>query len=316
MFKVKCNGKTIEVGNVEWSDSLDSLGTDFSFDYAYGSFDSQFKDQLKNGDIITMFNGNDEIMRGIITTIPIGDSNYSGHDFAFYLNKSECVIQFKKIAADKAIKQLLARFDVPIGSICAMPTNIKKVYKDQIVGDVIVDILKQVRHETGKHHRIEMKKGKFYISEYNTIKIKPYYIDELGKKVSCTKSAKISGTRSIEDLKNQITVCGNGEKATQIKSIAKSSSSIKKYGLLSEVVTKENVTTSKAKNTAKNELAEMNKVATSFTAEMHGSFAIKSGRLIYFDRPEVKVKGWYKVKSCTHAYNNLTHWISCEMERV
>ena len=312
----KANNITPKVGNLNWSDSVDSLGTEFSFDMPHSYWDKEFKDVLSCGDIIVISHSSNEILRGVITETPINGDSYKGYDFAFYLNKSECVVQFKRIAADEAIKQLCAKYNVPVGSVSKMPTAIKKVYKDQTVYDVIKDILEQVKQETGQDHRIEMIKGKLQITKSGSIKIKPTYIDELGKKVICTKSASINGSRSIEGMKNQVIVAGTDENKEQIKSIAISKKSVAKYGLLSEVQTFDDLNNAKAKNKAKTILKELNKVSTNFTAEMIGNDSVRSGRLLYFDRPEAKIKGWYKIKSVTHTVNNGIHTMSCEMERV
>ncbi len=319
-YKVKRihNGKaeyiTKKVGNLTWEDSLDALGMEFSFTLPHSYFDSQFKGRLYNGDIIVIYNGKTEILRGVITQVPINGDNYSGYDFAWYLNKSETIIQFKKIAADKAIKQLCGKFDVPIAELPKMATSISKLYKDMTVSDILKDILSKVKKETGQGYRMEMSRGKLHIVKSGYIKVKPTYIDRTGRKISCSKAASISGSRSIEELRNQVIVAGTDEKKAQVKATAKSSSSIKKYGLLSDVETKDKLTAAKARNIAKNKLKELNQVAVSFTAEMPGNNVVRAGRKIYFDRPEVGLKGWYKVKTCTHTVNNGIHWMSCEME--
>lgn len=314
--KLTCshNGKTrditSETGNLTWSDSEDALGVEFSFDCKKGIY---------CGDIVTLKSGKTEIFRGIITAVGFSDGKtrqVKGHDFAWYLNKSECIVQFKKIAADKAIKQLCSRYNVPIGSIASMKTSIKKIYKDQLVYDVILDILKQVRKETGHGYRVEMRKGKLYVVKKGSIKIEPYYTDAAGRKVLSYKTCSINGERSIEEMKNEIIVAGSGEKAKQIKAVVKSSASIKKYGLLSQVETGEKLTEAKARNTGKNKLKQLNKIETSFTAEMLGGITVQASRLIYFNRPEASIKGWYKVRSCTHSFSGNIHSVSCEMEKV
>ena len=52
---------------------------------------------------------------------------------------------------------------------------------------------------------------------------------------------------------------------------------------------------------AKNILKQQNKVLTSFSVTMPGNTEIRASKRIYFNRPEAHVKGWYKVKSCTHS---------------
>lgn len=305
---------TKKVGSLSWTDSMDSLGVEFSFTFPYSYWDSQFKNKLQLGDLIIIKSGKKEITRGIITQTPINDDDYKGYDYAFYLNKSETIFQCKKIGASKAITQLLARYGVPIGEMPKLATSINKLYKDKTVSEIIKSILSEVHDETGKSYRMEMTRGKFCIRRSGYIKIKPKYINELGEKTSCTKACSITGTRSIEEMKNQIIIAGTGDKKSQIKATVKNSKSIKKYGLLSQVETVDKINQAKAKQKGKNLLKKLNKVTVSFTCEMPGNSAIRAGRKIYFDRPEAGIKGWYKVKSATHSVTEGKYTVSMEME--
>lgn len=314
-FKLKLyhDGKakdiTASAGSVEWGDSLDSLGTDFSFTCRKGPY---------AGDHIVLFYGKTEIFRGIILDVGFSDGQtreIKGRDFAFYLDKNETAIQFKKISAKQAIEKLCDRYEVPIGSIAKMNTSIKKVYKGETAYDIIMDILSQVEEETGDKHRVEMRKGKLYVVKNSSIKVEPYYINEAGKKVISAEVCGISGTRSIEEMKNKIVVAGSGEDSLQIKATVKDSKSIKKYGLLTKVETQDNLNESKARNIGKNKLKALNRIETNFTAKMQGGVNTQSGRLIYFNRPEVGVKGWYLIRSCRHQITNGKHTLTCEMEK-
>lgn len=305
---------TKKVGSLSWTDSMDSLGVEFSFTFPYSYWDSQFKNKLQLGDLIIIKSGKKEITRGIITQTPINGDDYRGYDYAFYLNKSEAIFQCKKIGASKAITQLLARYGVPIGEMPKLTTAINKLYKDVAVSEIIKSILSEVHDETGKSYRMEMTRGKFCIRRSGYIKIKPKYVDELGEKVSCTKACSVTGTRSIEDMRNQIIIAGTGDKKAQIKATVKDSKSIKKYGLLSQVETVEKTNQAKAKQKGKNLLKKLNKKTVSFTCEMPGSTIIRAGRKIYFNRPEAGIKGWYKVKSATHNVTEGKYTVSLEME--
>ena len=305
---------TKKVGSLSWTDSMDSLGVEFSFTFPYSYWDSQFKNKLQLGDLIIIKSGKKEITRGLITQTPINGDDYRGYDYAFYLNKSEAIFQCKKIGASKAITQLLARYGVPIGEMPKLTTAINKLYKDMTISDIIKSILSEVHDETGKSYRMEMTRGKFCIRRSGYIKIKPKYVDELGEKVSCTKACSVTGTRSIEDMRNQIIIAGTGDKKAQIKATVKDSKSIKKYGLLSQVETVEKTNQAKAKQKGKNLLKKFNKKTVSFTCEMPGSTIIRAGRKIYFNRPEAGIKGWYKVKSATHNVTEGIYTVSLEME--
>lgn len=311
---VKINGKNIPAGSVSWSESEDSLGMEFSFSMPFSYFDEQFDTALKVGDIATFYMDKKRVLQGIITEVPLGGSDYRGYDFAFYLNKSTTIMQFKKVSAREAITKLCERFNIPLGSIPKMATSINKLYKNETVSDIINDILKKVKQETDKKYKLQMDGGKLNIVESGTVKIQPTYEDDEGRGCYCSHAASISGSRSIENMKNSVIVAGNDDSSKQIKATAEDSDSIKKYGRLETVELDDDLTSAKARNKAKNILKQQNKVETSFTAEMPGSAEIRAGVRIYFNRPEARIKGWYKVKSCTHSFSNGIYRVSCEME--
>ena len=302
------------VSNISWSDSTDQLGAEFSFSKPFSKWDENYDGRLIDcGDLFLLYYKSDLVFQGVITEISLNGTEFRGYDLAWYLNQSETIIQFKNIRADKAIKQLLNKFEVPIGSIAPMKTTIKKVYKDETIADIINDIVNKVEDETDNNYRIEMRKGKFYIINLKRIEIKPTYKDELGNSIPCVNSAQISGTKNIEELRNYVIYANTKDGSKGIKSIAKSQASINKYGLLSVVETQENLTAAKAKQRAKNRLKRLNKPAINFTCEMRGNYTIRPGRWIEFPRTDVGIKGWYKVKSCTHTINNGIYTVSLEM---
>ena len=305
---------TNRIGEIEWSDSTDQLGAEFTFTKLFSKWDENFDGNLiQPGCLFMLYNGKTLWFQGVITEIPINGSEYKGYDLSWYLNQSTTVIQFKKIRADKAIRQLCNKFEVPIGSISSMATNIKKVYKDESIADIINDILDTVKDETGTSHRIEMRSGKLYITNLKRIEIAPTFTDELGNKVPCVNSAEITGTRSIENLRNYVIYANTKDGSKGIKSIAKSQASINKYGLLSTVVTKDNLTTAKARQYAKNKLKSLNKVTVEFSCTMRGSSLIRPGRWIKFPAMGIGISGWYKVKSCTHRLVGDKYFVDVEM---
>ncbi len=313
-LKIKSRGKEIPAGDVTWTESEDSLGMEFTFSMPYSYFDDQFRKVLTVGDPIVIFAGKKKVLQGILVETPLAGGEYRGYDFAFYLNKSTTIIQFKKIAADEAIRKLCRRFNIPIGTIPKMATAITKLHKNEAASDIIKDILKKVKHETGKSYKMQVNSGKLDIVETGVKKIRPMYTDDRGVKLYCTHACSISGTRSIEELRNSVIVAGTGEKSAQIKATAKDEASIKWYGLLQTVELEDDLNAAKARNRAKNILKQQNKVLTSFTVTMPGNSEIRASRRIYFNRPEAHVKGWYKVKSCTHSITGGVYTVTCEME--
>ncbi|MEG1036616.1 MAG: hypothetical protein RSA49_04295 [Anaerovoracaceae bacterium] len=307
-LKLIRNNKAInildKVGNLAYSDSEETAGVEFSFDY----------EGARNGDIIVFNDGKNEVFRGIVVNVKFDNGSCKGYDFSWYLKKSETIIQYKNVSADKAIRRLLDRFNVPVGTIPALKTQIKKIYKDKVVYDIIIDILELVHKETKRKYKIEMAKGKFCIVKSDGVKIKPTFVDQYGKKHYSYKCWSINGERTIEELKNEVIIAGTSDKAKQIKAVAKSSSSIKKYGKVSVVETIENTNNAKARNAAVNKLKALNKERTKFSIDMLGGGNVRSGRLIEVNEPKYKLKGFYVVKNANHRYSNGVLYTTCEME--
>ncbi|MOA08038.1 hypothetical protein D3C78_1277720 [compost metagenome] len=57
--------------------------------------------------------------------------------------------QLKKASASNSVEKLFDKFGVK-HRIVKMNTLIKKIYKDETVSDIILDILEQVKQETGQ----------------------------------------------------------------------------------------------------------------------------------------------------------------------
>lgn len=311
--KTKSEDYTERIGEIEWSDSTDQLGAEFSFTTLFSKWDENYNKTIAPGPLFLLYNDSTLWFQGVITETPINGGAYKGYDLSWYLNQSTTIIQFKKIRADKAIKQLCSKFGVPIGSISSMKTSIKKVYKDETPADIINDILDKVKDETGTKHRIEMQNGKLYITKLKRIEIKPTYVDELGETVPCVNAAEITGQMSIEKLRNYVQYATKKEKQKGVKATAKSSESIKKYGLLSTVYTKDKLTPAKARQYAKNKLKSLNKVEVTFSCRMPGSASIRPGRWIEFPEMGIGISGWYKVKSCTHKITGDKYFVELEM---
>lgn len=309
------NGKAqaITCGDLSWSESEDSLGAEFNFSCPFSPYDPEYNKLLKVGSIVAIYYGSSEVLRGIITAANF-DGSYSGYDFCWYLNKSEEILQLKKVAADKAIKDLLKKYNVAAGNIPVMSTSITKLYKDEIVSDIIRDILKKVKQETGKGYRLEMNQGKLDIVEKGSKHIEPTYTDDMGSRKKITETAEINGSRSIENLVNRVIVAGSDDKKKQIKATAEDSTSIAKYGLITQVETEDDINEAKARNKAKNILKELDKVTVEFTADMMGSMDVKPCRRLYFENKAYGLKGWYKVVSCSHSISGGIYRVSAEME--
>ncbi|QEK12575.1 hypothetical protein FQB35_09690 [Crassaminicella thermophila] len=308
--------------NLNWRDSLETLGMEFSFDVARNIEDKYMVnwDLVEIGDKVIFANNNVEIFRGIITDLLTEryKKSVTAFDYAFYLNQSRIIIQFRKTSATDAIKQLCSKFNVPIGNVTNISTQITKIYKDKTVAEIIKDILEQATNELNIKYRLEMRKGKLYIEKYTDLIVKPTFqpasnitsfniFDAIGN---------ISKTESIRDMRNSILITSSDEKSSRVIATAKDDKNIAKFGLLQDVESVDNKDIAQAQNIARNKLKELNKVNEDITLELLGDDKVRSGRILEINNDSFGLNGQYLVKDCTHTYNNSIHKMNITVEKV
>lgn len=326
LFLIKNDGKkyniTKLIQNLSWNDDLETLGTKLNFVFARNRSDSDFSkfDILEIGDKSILNNGENEIFRGIITDVDWGryQKTVTAFDYAFYLNQSKTVKQFYKIAASDAIKKLCKEFDVDIGEIISIKTKITTIYKDKTIAEIIKDVLAQAEKELGTKYRLEMREGKLYIQKYIDITIKPTYQPyENAKTFEVVKAiGDIGKSESIQELRNSILVYSDNEKPKKIREPSQDTESIKKYGLLQEILIVDKKNQSQASTIAKNKLKELNKISTDISITCLGNDLLRAGRIIEITDNSFNLKGKFLIKSSSHTYNNSIHKASLTLEGV
>lgn len=326
LFLIKDDKKQINItnlcGNLSWKDSIDTLGMELNVDVARNTDDKYIKgyDLAEVGDKIVLLNNDKEIFRGII--VDLGTERYSksitAFDYAFYLNQSRTIIQFNKVRADEAIKQLCSKFNVPIGNIASISTVITKIYKDNTIADIIRDILKQATNELGIKYRLEMRAGKLYIEKYTDLIIKPLFKPAMNVVEFNPLEAigSISKTESIADMRNSILISSSDEKSSRVVAVAKDNKSISKFGLLQEVESVDDKDIAKAKIIAQNKLKELNRIGEDISIELLGDDNVRAGRILEVNNDMFKLQGQYLVKDCTHTYQNRIHKMNLTLGKV
>lgn len=326
LFLVKNDGIQRNItslcGNLSRKDSIDTLGMELNTDVMRNWKDRYVinYDLVEIGDKILLLNKDKEIFRGII--VDLGTDRYSktitAFDYAFYLNQSRTIIQFNKVKADEAIKQLCNKFNVPIGNITSIPTAITKIYKDDTVADIIRDILKQATDSLGINYRLEMRAGKLHIEKYTDLIIKPRF--KPAPNVASFNPLKVIGsiskTESIADMRNSILISSSNEKSSRVIATAKDDRNIAKFGLLQDVESVNDKNIAQAKVIAQNKLKELNKVNEDISITVLGDDKVRAGRILEIDNDMFKLKGQYLVKDCTHKYHNRIHTMDLTLEKV
>ncbi|WP_353096243.1 hypothetical protein [Tissierella praeacuta] len=318
----KQNNITNLCGNLSWKDSIDTLGMELNVDVARNTDDKHMKsyDLVEVGDKIVLLNNGKELFRGII--VDLGTERYSkpvtAFDYAFYLNQSRTIIQFNKVRADEAIKQLCSKFNVLIGNITSISTVVTKIYKEDTIADIIKDILKQAADELGIKYRLEMRAGKLYIEKYTDLIIRPSFkpahniksfnpLDTIGS---------ISKSESIAEMRNSILISSSNEKSSRVVATAKDNKNIAKFGLLQEVESVDDKDIAKAKVIAQNKLKELNRIGEDISIELLGDDNVRAGRILEVNNDTFELQGQYLVKDCTHTYQNRVHKMNLTIEKV
>lgn len=295
-------------GNITLTSSIDTLGKSLNFDLArnYKDKDFQVTEYISSGDFISFW-GEEELFFGIIIDSDLGKFKKSIKclDLAFYLNKNKLIKQFNNVGAAEAIKNICSTIGVPVGSVAPIPTSITKIYKNNTVAEIIIDILKQVNDETGKKYRMEINNRKLDIKLQGYEKVEAKY-NFLGS---------ISRNDSIADMKNSIIVTSNNQDDVNISAEKKDNESIKRYGMLQEIIQVDPKDISKVRNIASKKLEELNKIVSKVNIEVLGSDNLRAGRTLEVINEEFNLKGDYLIRSCTHSFQKL-HKVSLELEVV
>lgn len=318
--------KTIDAtkytGNYNRSDNIDALGMDLSFDLAHNPDDRYWPTVLPEpGDKVTFTNNDKQVFQGIIVDESWNGKrqrSYTAYDYGFYLNKNEVIAQFNGMTGDAAIKKLCNQFAIPVGSVASISTMIKKIYNGQVLSDCIKDIMAQATAETGKKYRMEVRENKLYIELYSDLMIRAMYqpAENIAPFEVTLVPADISGSRSMADMRNIIKIVSGSEKDAHTVAETKDDAGISKFGMLQKVEKADDKDIAQARNIAKNKLVELNKITKSQSVLLLGDDAVRSGRILEFNQPNLGLVGQYLVKNCRHSYNNNNHTMQLDLEAV
>lgn len=309
------------VGNMSWKDSIDTLGMELTLDFARNVEDRYTINwdvvEIKNFIVVT--NNNLEIFRGIITDVNWDrfSKSITAFDFAIYLNKTKIIKQCNKESGSTIIKKICQEYGFPVGIITNIPTQIKKIYSNETIADIIKDILKQSTDELGVKYRLEFRAGKLYIENYydlilDNITFQPASnIDNIN---ILDAIGSISRTQSIQEIKNRVIVVSGGEKSVKVHAKAEDTKSIAEIGLFTEIESVDDKDSSKAQNIAKNKLKELNKITEDIKLDLLGNDIVRAGRIINLNNNIFKLNGKYLIKDCTHTVNNNIHKMQLGLE--
>lgn len=177
--------------------------------------------------------------------------------------------------------------------------------------------MEQATEETRTKYRMEMDGATVVVRKASDLIIKPQI-----RLTSNTPLFNITETinspsvqRSIQDMKNKVIVMSNKSESLKTYTTLSDKNNIAKYGQLVEVVDLDDKNAAQARNTAKNKLAELNKVTETISFEMLGHDSVRAGRTLVIKEPITGLKGNYLIKSASHTVSGGIHKVSVEVEK-
>ena len=304
--------KEIDVTNyirdLTWRDSIAVNKFDKNLSFLY---------DITLGDPVQIINDKGEtlVQAIIVSENPNGKTtSFTAYDMAWYLNKSTVIKQFKKMVGNDCIKSLCSEIGIKV-EVSGLDTKIDKIYKDKTISDIIYDIIEQCSQFNSKKFFIEYDKGTLKVGPFKKIKVIGQYEMHKNTFIDVAKNiGEVSLSRSIVDMKNSILVVTQNKEAVRTVGKEQDSESIKKYGMLQEVVTLDEKEFKKANLVAKNELKKLNKITEDFSIDVLGDDKVKSGRVIDIDLPLFNLKGEYLIKESSHTVQNEIHRINLKLE--
>lgn len=313
LYKIIIDNEEIKnCGNLSWGDDIETIASEFSFD-------STSEVEIGSKLVIVNSTSGKEVLRGILTDKQKNKNksfSYSGFDYGFYLNKNEVIIQFNKVKIDTAIKQLCAKVGVPCGKICSINAYVTKIYKDNTVSDIIVELLELASKKTGSKYIFSCQCGKLEIVDTMQVCESEYELAQGFLMPLNETLGNITYSETIQGLKNSITLVDTKEKTTFVVANAKDNESIKKFGLLGQIESVDKDDKTSKNIVARNMLKDLNKITVSISVEMLGTDDFKKGSILSLDYPEFKVSGNYYAKNTKHSIKNKNHFVSAELVKI
>lgn len=301
------------IGNLSWKNSIYELAITMSFDVA--KTDAAYLRDLmyipQVGDIVRMVT-NTEIFRGVITKVDDGDTNsnqYTIVDLGWYMNKTSQTYQFRNISAADAIKEICNDLSIPIAMLPELTTNIKQIYFDKTVSDILKDILEKC----GEDYNFDFVPEGLRIYKIGDLAAYPEFrvASNVRQAYAPDYKGEVSHSISIEEMHNSIKITSEKDSVYKELMVLQNRELIDKYGFLQKIVKidpeKEN-----ANDVANRELAENGKPKESYSFEIvekYDSYT-RAGEVISVDGIN------YVIESTDHSYRDGWHFDKLELRKI
>lgn len=330
MFKVilykdnQAEDITKQVSDLSWSENLDTVGATLSFSVSDVVDRYITRLAIVAGDIISLYNDNEEFIRGIVVNVTRNypKRNVKVCDFGFYLNKNDIVIQFKNKSVSQCLKELFSKVGISIGTICDMPAKVNGVYIKN-VNEVIKELIKIQQDNDGKKYYYELRGKNIYVFQMPTEPIA--YTFKPATNVAAfdvtDKNAHGRGkyTHSIENMKNRVTAVINSKTTGNMPAMEytiSDNTNIAKYGLLAENYNVNSDDYKNIKNIAKTELEDKNKISRELEMDFIGHYKARASRVMHIVDDYLGINDYFRIQSVNHKINSGIHTMSCTLDYV
>lgn len=248
--------------------------------------------------------------------------NINAHDFGFYLNKNDIVIQFNEMSVKQCLTMLFNKVGISIGYICDMPAKVTMVYIKN-VNNIIKELIKIQSDNDGKKYHYELRGKNIHVFQLTDTPIN--YIFKPTINVSrfdiTDKDAHGRGQykHSIEDMNNRIKAIINSRASSDMPAMEYTISdddSIKKYGLLASNYVINSEEYENIKSLAKNRLKERNKLKRELLMDFIGHSDARAGRVMHIVDEVLGINDYFRIQSVNHKINAMVHKMSCTLEFV
>lgn len=276
------------------------------------------------GDIIVLKFSDKEIFSGIIINGDMTNLSFKAVDYAWYFSKNEDIYQFEDIEASIVIRKLIETFGANAGNIEVSNTMVDNFYFGKTLGDIIKEIIKNIKELENQEFRFFYKETKFHFERSKKNQYKRGGYTPLTSLSSILNGYKCNAlnyikepkrTMDIENMRNSIKVYKtSGKECIQVDS-AKDNKNIEKYGLMQKLVSyKDNDL-----NAGSTTLSQENKINEKIAIEIPLlSEFVRDGELLRLDYSKYGISGVFEIISITYNFskNKSIFTASLELEKV
>jgi len=280
------------------------------------------------GDIIAIKLDGKEIFSGIIINGDITNLSFKAVDYAWYFSKNEEIYQFEDIEASIVVRKLIETFGANTGNIEATNTMVDNFYFGKTLGEIIKEIIKNIKDLENQEFRFFYKETKFHFERSKKNKYKRGIYTPLSSLSSILNGYECNAlnyikepkrTLDIEGMRNSIRVYKTSGKEYIQVSTAKDKGNIEKYGLMQKLVSYKDNDLNGGTITATNLLNQENKVneKISFEIPLLSEF-IRDGEILKLSYDKYGINGVFEITSITYNFSmhKTIFTASLELEKV